>query len=140
MAPASVPASPKAAPAVAKAQKPGPIPARRLNVATECRFADEAGYVGQLKLAVDNAKVQAFEATVRVSRRGNCRFELKNFRQTREFPDVELTHLRDACIVRLWEQGPRVTVAFQQCRKACTGNAWEHLWPILADTRDGSCA
>jgi hypothetical protein len=55
-------------------------------------------------------------------------------------PNVIMKHLSDRCIVHVWEQGERVTVAFQQCQKMCSGNAWEGLWPILTDTRDGSCA
>ncbi len=120
--------------------KPRPIPARALNVATNCNFRDETGYNGRMKLSIEKARIQAFEATVNIPRRGACRFDLKNFRQTRELPTVELSHLRDQCVVRVWEQGERITVAFQDCRKHCSGNAWEHLWPILNDTRDGSCA
>lgn len=127
-------------PETARRIKPGPIPTRALNVATECSFRDETGYGGKLKLSIDQARVQAFEAAVDIPRRGICRFNLKNFRQTRELPTVELSHLRDPCVVRVWEQGTRVTVAFQQCRSMCSGNAWDHLWPILNDRQDGSCA
>jgi len=129
-----------AVPAVPKAGKPGPIPTRPLNVRAECTFRDETGYNGTIKLAIEQARVEAFAANVNVPRRGNCSFDLKNFRQTRALPNVELTHLRDRCVVHVWEQGDRVTVAFQQCQKMCSGNAWEGLWPILTDRRDGSCA
>ena len=134
------PARPARAPAAPKAKKPAPIPTRALNLLAECRFRDETGYNGEMKLAVEEARVSAFAATVNIPRRGSCRFDLKNFRQTRELPNVELSHLSDRCVVRVWEQGERVTVAFQQCQKMCTGEAWVHLWPILADRRDGSCA
>ena len=123
-----------------KAIKPAPIPTRAITINTDCSFRDETGYNGSLKLAIEQARVRSFEATVNIPRRGTCRFDLKNFRQTREMPNVELSHLRDRCIVRVWEQGERITVAFQQCQKMCSGSAWEHLWPILTDTRDGSCA
>lgn len=93
-----------------------------------------------MKLIIEQATVQAFEAAVDIPRRGVCRFDLKNFHQTQALPTVELSHRRNACIVRVWEQGERVTVAFHECRKMCSGNAWEHLWPILNDRRDGSCA
>lgn len=128
------------APPMVKPAKPGPIPTRALNVRTDCKFRDESGYNGMMTLAVEQARVQAFAAHVNIPRRGNCRFDLKNFRQTRHLPNVELTHLRDNCVVRVWEQGDRVTVAFQQCKKMCSGNAWEGLWPILTDMRSGSCA
>ncbi|MBI5898122.1 MAG: hypothetical protein HZB40_02720 [Rhodocyclales bacterium] len=131
---------PHSRPESVRRAKPGPIPTRALNIATECSFRDETGYGGKLKLAINQAKVQAFEAAVDIPRRGSCKFDLKNFRQTREMPTVELSHLRDSCVVRVWEQGTRVTIAFQQCRKMCSGNAWDHLWPILNDRQDGSCA
>lgn len=121
-------------------KKPGPIPTRPLNVKADCVFRDETGYGGTMKLAIEQARVQSFQASVSIPRRGNCKFDLKNFRQTREMPNVTLSHLSDRCIVHVWEQGDRITVAFQQCQKMCSGDAWEGLWPILTDTRDGSCA
>lgn len=126
--------------APSRAQKPPPIPVRALNVAADCRFRDETGYNGALKLAIEDARVRSFEASVNIPRRGTCRFDLKGFRQTRELPAVELSQPGGECVVRVWEQGDRVTVAFTQCRKMCSGEAWDYLWPILADRRDGSCA
>ncbi len=137
-----VPAVPVvAAPVVApRPTRPGPIPVRPLNVKTECKFHDETGYNGALKLDVTGAQVHAFEAKVNIPRRGACRFDLKHFRQTRDLPAIELSQLNGHCIVRMWEQGERVTVAFQQCEKMCSGSSYPYLWPILNDRRDGSCA
>ena len=128
------------APALPKQKKPGPIATRPLNATIECSFRDETGYNGMMKLAVEEARVRSFEAAVNIPSHGTCRFDLKNFRQTRKLPNVELRHFRDRCIVHMWEQGEQVTVAFQQCQKMCTGKAWDHLWPVLIDRRDGSCA
>lgn len=138
-------AAPAAAPAVVakpapKPAKPGPIPVRPLNVKTDCSFRDETGYHGALKLDVAEAKVNAFEARVNIPRRGACRFALKDFRQTKELPAIELSQAKGRCIVRVWEQGERVTVAFQQCEKMCSGNSYSYLWPILNDRQKGSCA
>lgn len=123
-----------------KAVKPAPIPTRAITVKTDCAFRDETGYNGAMRLAIEQARVLAFEATVNIPQHGTCRFDLRNFRQTRELPTVELSHLNDPCIVRVWEQGERLTVAFQECRKLCSGSAWDKLWPILNERRDGSCA
>ena len=140
-APAWVKSPAAEAPLVApKHKKPGPIPTRALNAQAECSFRDESGYNGAMKLAVVEARVNSFEANVNIPQRGTCRFDLRDFRQTRELPNVELSHRQDRCIVRVWEQGERVTVAFQQCQKMCSGDAWEYLWPILTDRRNGSCA
>ncbi len=138
--------APPAAPAIEpppvaeKPVRPGPLPLRPLNVRADCRFRDETGYNGALKLDVSEAKVRAFAATVNIPKRGACRFDLKDFRQTRELPAVELSQQRGKCVVRVWEQGSRVTVAFQQCEKLCSGNSHNYLWPILNDRQDGSCA
>lgn len=124
-----------------RTKKPGPIPTRALNVKNECRFRDETGYNGELKIAVEEARVSAFEARVNIPQHGSCSFNLKNFRQTRELPNVQLSHPSNRCVVHVWEQGERVTVAFQQCQAMCSGKAaWEHLWPILVYRSDGSCA
>lgn len=130
----------KAPPPVAKPARPGPIPVRPLNVKTECSFRDETGYNGALKLEVAEAKVHSFEAKVNIPKRGACRFDLKDFKQTRELPAIELSQTKGRCIVRVWEQGERVTVAFQQCEKMCSGNSYSYLWPILNDRQKGSCA
>jgi hypothetical protein len=130
----------KAPPSAAKPARPGPIPVRPLNVKTECSFHDETGYNGALKLDVAEAKVNAFQAKVNIPRRGACRFDLKDFRQTKELPAIELRQNKGRCIVRVWEQGERVTVAFQQCEKMCSGNSYNYLWPILNDRQKGSCA
>lgn len=127
-------------PQAPKPAKPGPIPVRPLNVRTECSFRDETGYSGALKLDVTEAKVHAFEAKVTIPKRGACRFDLKDFRQTMELPAIELKQTKGRCIVRMWEQGSRVTVAFQECERMCSGNSYTSLWPILAERVDGSCA
>ncbi len=120
--------------------RPGPIPVRPIDVKTDCSFRDETGYGGTLKLEVAQARVSRFEARVSIPRRGHCAFDLKDFRQTKELPAVELSHAKTRCVVRVWEQGERVTVAFQQCEKQCSGNAYRYLWPILNDRRQGACA
>ena len=145
--PAADAGAPAAAPSVAerpapraRARRPGPIPLRPLEVSADCAFRDETGYQGALKLRVEAASVRAFEARVLIPRRGACRFDLRDFRQTRGMPGVELSQREGRCVVRMWEQGERVTVAFQQCERMCSGLAFDYLWPILADRRDGTCA
>ena len=45
----------------------------------------------------------------------------------------------NTCAVRMWEQGTRYTVAFNECSARCEGNAFEYLWPILIDGKTGRC-
>ncbi len=121
-------------------ERPPPIPVRALDVKANCSYRDETGGSGTLKLDVAAARVRAFEASANFPQHGSCRFALKDFRQTKELPAIELTQLNGSCIVRMWEQGTRVTVAFQQCEKMCTGSAYEQLLPLIYDRRDGTCA
>ncbi|MBI4989227.1 MAG: hypothetical protein HZC23_10440 [Rhodocyclales bacterium] len=117
-----------------------PIPVRPLNVKTDCSYRDETGGSGMLKLDVAAARVRAFEARASFPQHGICHFVLKDFRQTKEMPAIELGQQNGSCIVRMWEQGTRVTVAFQQCEKMCSGSADEQLLPMIYDRRDGTCA
>jgi hypothetical protein len=120
-------------------RKRGPIPTRALNVAADCAFKDETGYRGAMKLKVADAQVRTFEARVDIPGRGACRFDLRDFRQTASMPNVALSAQRSRCIVRMWEQGRRVTVAFNNCQDRCSGRAYSYLWPIMADAQTGSC-
>jgi hypothetical protein len=125
-------------PAAKPGQKPAPIATRALNVSSDCSFRDPTGYRGEMKLKVADAAVHAFEAQVDVPEQGSCRFALSDFRQTETLPNVVLRARGSACTVRMWEQGKRVTVAFNDCADRCSGGAYPYLWPILAD-RSGGC-
>lgn len=119
--------------------RPGPLPVKPLNVKADCAFRDETGYQGAMKLDVADARVRHFEATVDIPRRGNCRFALRDFHQTGTMPSIVLQSQRSRCVVRMWEQGTRVTVAFDSCSDMCTGDAFTYVWPFLADAHNGSC-
>ena len=121
-------------------ERPPPIPARPLDARADCSYRDETGTSGTLKLEVVRARVRTFEASVNYPRHGICRFTLGDFRQTLEQPSIELSQQGGACIVRMWEQGNRVTVAFQHCNNMCSGSAYEQLLPIIYYRHDGSCA
>jgi hypothetical protein len=142
-APTPVPTPPPATkptlPPPVSRTKPGPIPVKPLNVKADCSFRDETGYQGAMKLDVTNAQVRRFEASVDIPRRGNCRFDLKDFQQTGAMPSIVLKSQGSRCVVRMWEQGRRVTVAFDSCNDMCTGDAFTYLWPFLADAHNGSC-
>jgi pyruvate/2-oxoglutarate dehydrogenase complex dihydrolipoamide acyltransferase (E2) component len=116
-----------------------PIQVRPLNVKANCSFRDPDGYGGRLDLLVQESRVQRLQAAVEVPKRGNCAFELKDFRQTASEPAVVLSAAGSSCTVRLWEQEGRVTVAFNSCRDRCEGGSFEYVWPILVDAGTGRC-
>lgn len=115
-----------------------PMPVRPLNVQADCQFKDEVGYSASVRLDVSYSEVIGFAATVDVPRRGSCRFNLADFQQVRREPHVEL-RARDGCVVRMWEQGDQVTVAFTQCAGRCDRGTFDYVWPILVDRPSGRC-
>ncbi len=117
-----------------------PITGQALNARASCSFRDDTGYAGRLELAVRDARVEQLDAQVDVPNHGSCQFRLADFRQTESLPIVVLASQKTSCKVSLWEQGDQVTVAFRDCRAECGGDAVNYLWPILVDSRKGSCS
>jgi len=93
-----------------------------------------------MDLHVTKAEVKRFIAEVSIPNQGLCRFDMKNFQQTTRLPNVVLTDEASGCVVRMWEQGKGVTVAFNSCAAQCSGDAFSYLWPILVDTKSGRCS
>jgi hypothetical protein len=117
-----------------------PMPDKALNVRAKCNFRDVGGGQGSMDLQVTKAEVKRFVAEVNIPKQGICRFDMKNFRQTASLPNVVLADAGSKCVVRMWEQGKGVTVAFNACKSKCSGDAFSYLWPILVDTRNGRCS
>ncbi len=130
-------------PAGSPASSPGgrlkPMPLRTFSLGTQCRFKDETGNFGSATVDVVNSKVNAFKAELTMPKRGTCRFDLAQFRQTQALPSVELTGARD-CRVHMWEQGEQITVAFANCHHLCSpASAQDYVWPLLIDKATGQC-
>lgn len=117
-----------------------PQPTRPLNVRSRCTHRDAVGTKTRLDLLVKDAEVKTFAAEVSIPKRGVCRFDMKGFVQREKMPQVLLA-AKDgsACAIRMWEQGPRVTIAFNTCPAACEGEAFDYLWPIMVETKSGRC-
>lgn len=117
-----------------------PMPTRPLNVRSKCSHKDAVGTRTRLSLLVKNAEVKTFLAQVSIPKRGTCRFDLRNFKQTATLPQALLAAKDGSdCTVRLWEQGDRVTVAFNSCPQSCDGEAFNYLWPIMVEAKTGRC-
>jgi hypothetical protein len=116
-----------------------PIAAKPITIKTECSYRDPTGYGGKLKLTVANSQVSALKAEIQVPKRGNCAFDLKDFRQTAKEPSVTLNS-SGACTIRMWEQEGKVTVAFNACKDRCQGDSFDYVWPILVDAKSGKCS
>lgn len=131
--------SPNSSPASSPNGRLKPMPLRTFSLSTQCRFKDEAGNFGSATVDVANSKVNAFKAELTMPKRGTCRFDLAQFRQTQALPSIELTGARD-CRVHMWDQGEQVTVAFANCHHLCSpASAQDYVWPLLIDKATGQC-
>lgn len=117
-----------------------PQPTRPLNVKSKCSHKDAVGTLTRLELLVREAEVKAFDAQVTMKGHGTCSFKLGDFEQVEKLPQALLRHKQESgCLVRMWEQGPKVTVAFNSCAKSCEGQAFDYLWPIVVEAKSGRC-
>ena len=117
-----------------------PQPTQPLNVRSRCSHKDAIGTVTRLELLVREAEVKAFDAQVTMKGYGTCRFNLKDFEQVEKLPQALLKARNGSgCSVRMWEQGPKVTIAFNSCPKSCEGDAFSYLWPIMVEAKSGRC-
>ena len=117
-----------------------PQPTRPLNVRSRCSHRDAVGTRTALDLLVKEAAVKTFTADIAIKGHGTCRFRLKDFEQAEKLPQALLKSKDGSgCSVRLWEEGARVTVAFNSCPQSCEGDAFSYLWPILIEAKSGRC-
>ena len=117
-----------------------PQATRPLNARAKCAGRDGIGNLTHLDLMVREAEVKSFAAQVSMKQHGTCRFNLQDFEQTEKMPQPLLTHKRESgCSVRMWEQGPKVMVAFNGCQNSCEGDAFSYLWPIMVEAKTGRC-
>ena len=117
-----------------------PQATRPLNVRAKCSTRDAIGTTRRLDLLVKEASVQTFDAQVTMKEYGACRFSLRDFEQIEKMPQALLRHRQESgCTVRMWEQGNKVTIAFDNCPKSCEGDAFSYLWPLIVEGKSGRC-
>ncbi|MBL8379044.1 MAG: hypothetical protein JNM79_14340 [Burkholderiales bacterium] len=115
-----------------------PAPATGMNFAGSCVGRDETGYAENAQVRVADGKVSQMNVRIDVPSRGNCRYQLAVFRQTKQTPFVELIANNDAtCAVRMWQQGDRITLTASECASQCTGSAFEYAWPVEFNAKGG---
>lgn len=123
------------------ASRPTPIAYHPITVDAHCAQREEDGFREDARLSVSNNRVNAIDWRLWVGQRGTCHFELADFRQTREKPQVELT-ARDGsgCKLLVWQEPGRVTLAHADCEQRCTAGIYDEAWPVLFDPANGGCA
>jgi hypothetical protein len=113
--------------------------AELITTKTNCTYHDPSGgYGGKLKLAVDKSQVDTLVAEIQ-TRHGKCNFALKDFQQTEKEPVVKLKAKRGKCVVRVWTQEDKISVAFEECKDRCQRDSFDYVWPIGVNTKTGRC-
>lgn len=121
--------------------RPTPIADRPIDLAGRCTQAEDDGFREQATLDVRDNRVEALSWQLWVGRRGSCRFDLEEFRQTRSRPSIEL-QARDGsgCRLMIWQEPRRVTLAHAGCEQRCTPGIYDDAWPVMFEPTTGRCA
>ena len=105
-----------------------------------CAARDERRHTVQADINVAGGEVRYLRARLAHSH-GACEFALPDFQQTRALPSIELqSNKGSGCVLRMWEQGPQVVLAYSGCAQHCEPQqAFSGMLPILFDRRVGRC-
>lgn len=122
--------------------RPGtaPIADRPIDIGGFCAQTEDDGFREEARLQVAGNRVAELSWRLWVGRRGSCRFELADFRQTRSRPSIELV-ARDgsACKLMIWQDPRRITLAHADCEQRCTPGIYDDAWPVMFDPQTGGC-
>jgi hypothetical protein len=111
-----------------------------LDVKFRCAAKDERKYTTQADIEVHDSTVQYLRARVAAPDGAACEFALPDFAQTKRLPNIELRANRGSCVLRMWEQGPKVTLAYSDCEQFCNpGSAFDRMYPVQYDRRVNRC-
>jgi len=127
-----------ALPAVGRPKKP--MAAKPLTAKYRCAAHDERHHTAQLDVEVTDGNVSYLRTRLATPTGGVCEFALPDFTQTQRMPSVELKAKSGSCTLRMWEQGPKVTLAYSHCEQYCKpSSTMEYILPVLYDRRVNRC-
>ncbi|WP_417069028.1 hypothetical protein [Niveibacterium terrae] len=127
-----------AAPAVGRPR--GAMQVKPLDVAFRCASLDERHHSAQADVEVKEGRVRYLRARLATPQGGACEFALPDFLQTQRPSVVELKARNGRCTLHMWEQGPKVTLAYSDCEQYCTpSKTMDYILPILYDRRVKRC-
>ncbi len=138
--PAPLTKTPPAPPAPRAGRPTRAMTAKPITLAMRCAAMDERKHTVQADVDVRGGQVRYLRTRL-AQPRGSCEFALPDFAQTKAMPSIELRDRRgSACVLRMWEQGPQVVLAYHGCESYCQpGQAFGDMLPVLFDRRVGRC-
>ncbi|QID16362.1 hypothetical protein G3580_01195 [Nitrogeniibacter mangrovi] len=132
--------TPPAPPAPRAGRPTRAMKARPITLAMRCAAMDERKHTVQADVDVRRGTVRYLRARL-AEPKGSCEFALPDFDQTKTLPSIELRARNGSgCVLRMWEQGPQVVLAYHGCEAYCEpGQAFAGMLPVLFDRRVGRC-
>ncbi len=111
-----------------------------ITIQHRCSFRNETGYKGSTIVDIAANEVKRLATSIEVPVAGGyCNFDGSGFRQTARSPAIELRHT-DGCTVRIWSQGPQLTISYSACAARCSKpEVFQYIWPVLIDQPSGRC-
>jgi len=111
-----------------------------IDLEMRCAAMDERHHTVQADVLIRDGEVRYLRTRLAEPHGGVCEFSLRDFRQTRRLPSIELEGRDSPCVLRLWEQHPQVVLAYSSCERHCTPpETFGKVLPILFDRRIGRC-
>ncbi|MDO4636223.1 MAG: hypothetical protein Q4B13_01585 [Lautropia sp.] len=112
------------------------------NFVGSCRQTEVDGFAEDAVLRVMGGQVLQLDWHARVGRRGQCYFNLRDFRQTKQAPHLELAARdRGSCKLLIYQDARRVTLAHANCPTFCSPpSVEEEAWPVMFNPQTGRCA
>ena len=138
--PAPLAKTPPAPPAPRAGRPTRAMKAAPITLAMRCAAMDERKHTVQADVDVSGGYVRYLRTRL-AQPNGSCEFALPDFTQTKSMPSIELRDRRGSdCVLRMWEQGPQVVLAYHGCEAYCEpGQAFGDMLPVLFDRRVGRC-
>ncbi len=110
-----------------------------------CQQVEDDGFGENARLQVRGGQVQDLDWAIKVGRKGQCQFNLADFRQTKSAPHIELKAIgsgrRSSCKLLVYQETRRVTLAHSGCDAFCSKKGLsEEAWPVMFNPKTGRCA
>lgn len=112
-----------------------------ISMSGSCKQTEKDGYSEDATVNVTGGKVTSLSWKISVPKRGTCRFNASQFKQTKTSPSVELLARNGSgCKLLMWSDARRITLAHAGCAKFCTPGVYDKAWPVMFNPKNGRCA
>ena len=112
-------------------------PSGAISINGQCKQTERDGYAEDATVKVSRGTVTELKWKITVPKRGTCRFNASQFKQTKTSPTVELLARNGSgCKLLMWSDVRRVTLAHAGCAKFCTRGVYDKAWPVMFNPQE----